>query len=69
MRPEATVVITEPDGFPTDRYIVDGVAEQVGWRVVRARPHEIPGLLDGDVAAIVSRTSTTAPARCSTCPA
>lgn len=53
MRPGATVVITEADGFPTDRYIVDGVAEQVGWRVVRSRPHDIPGLLDGDVAAVV----------------
>jgi len=53
LRPGASVVITEPDGFPTDRYVIDGVAGQVGWRVVHARPEEIPGLLDGDVAAVV----------------
>ena len=46
-------MITEPDGFPTDRYVVDGVAAQVGWRVVHARPHEIPALLDEHVAAVV----------------
>jgi kynureninase len=53
LRPDARVVITEPDGFPTDRYVVDGVARQVGWTVVHARPHEIPERLDGDVAAVV----------------
>ena len=53
LRPDARVVITEPDGFPTDRYVVDGVAKQVGWTVVHARPHEIPGLLHDGVAAVV----------------
>jgi kynureninase len=53
LRPGASVVVTEPDGFPTDRYVVDAVAAQVGWRVVQARPEEIPRLLDGDVAAVV----------------
>lgn len=53
LRPGRTVVLTEPDGFPTDRYVVDGVAAQIGWRVVHARPHEIPALLDEQVAAVV----------------
>lgn len=53
LRPERRVVVTEPDGFPTDRYVVDGVARQVGWRVVHARPQEIRARLDDDVAAVV----------------
>ncbi|WP_028048452.1 kynureninase [Cellulomonas sp. URHD0024] len=53
LRPDSSVVVTEADGFPTDRYVIDGVADQVGWRVVHARVDEIPGLLDDDVAAVV----------------
>jgi kynureninase len=53
LRPDASVVITEPDGFPTDRYVIDGVARQLGWRVVHARPEAIPTLVDSDVAAVV----------------
>ena len=56
LRPDATVVITEPDSFPTDRYVIDGVAAQVGWHVVHARPADVPRVLavqGGAVAAVV----------------
>ncbi len=33
MRPDHRVVAIDPGDFPTDRYVVDGVAAQLGWRV------------------------------------
>ncbi|WP_203749765.1 kynureninase [Cellulomonas chitinilytica] len=45
LRPDARVVVTDPGSFPTDRYVVDGVAAQVGWRVEHASPDHVPALL------------------------
>jgi len=46
LRPDAGVVVTDPDSFPTDLYVVAGVAAQVGWRVEHASPDDVPALLD-----------------------
>jgi kynureninase len=46
LRPGAGVIVTDPDSFPTDLYVVAGVAAQVGWRVEHASPDHVPALLD-----------------------
>ncbi|KQY25068.1 kynureninase [Cellulomonas sp. Root485] len=53
LRPGRSVVLTEPGSFPTDRYVVAGVADQVGWHVEHTRPAEIVGRLGPDVAVVV----------------
>ena len=53
LRPGRTVALTEPGSFPTDQYVVAGVAAQVGWRVEHATPAEIPGRIGPEVAAVV----------------
>lgn len=53
LRPGRSVVLTEPGSFPTDQYVVAGVAAQVGWRVENAVPADIPGRLSPDVAVVV----------------
>ena len=46
LRPGAGVVVTDPCSFPTDLYVVAGVAAQVGWRVEQVPPDAVPALLD-----------------------
>ncbi|WP_421741392.1 kynureninase [Cellulomonas sp.] len=53
LRPGRTVVLTEPGSFPTDQYVIAGVAAQVGWRVEHATPAEIPSRLGSEVAVVV----------------
>jgi kynureninase len=53
LRPDRTVVLTEPGSFPTDQYVIAGVAAQVGWRVEHAAPADIPASLGPEVAAVV----------------
>ncbi|WP_315095569.1 aminotransferase class V-fold PLP-dependent enzyme [uncultured Cellulomonas sp.] len=53
LRPGRTVVLTEPDSFPTDRYVVAGVAAQVGWRVEHTAPEDVRDRLGPDVAVVV----------------
>jgi len=53
LRPGRTVVLTEPGSFPTDQYVIAGVAAQVGWRVEHAAPADLPGGLGPDVAVVV----------------
>jgi kynureninase len=53
LRPGRTVVLTEPGSFPTDQYVIAGVAAQVGWRVEHAAPADVPGRLGPDVAVVV----------------
>ena len=70
LRPGRSVVLTEPGSFPTDQYVVAGVAAQVGWRVEHAAPADDPGAARPRTSRSSScPTSTTAPASCSTCPA
>lgn len=45
LRPDATVLVTDPGSFPTDLYVAHGVAAEAGWRVELAEPPAMPGLL------------------------
>ena len=48
MRPDRSVILASDDDFPTDRYLVQAVAEQRGCTVRWAPPHEWQGAtLDG----------------------
>lgn len=53
LRPGRSVVLTEPGSFPTDQYVIAGVAAQVGWRVEHAAPADLVGRLGPDVAVVV----------------
>ncbi|WP_029287056.1 kynureninase [Cellulomonas sp. HZM] len=55
MRPRRRTVLTDPGSFPTDLYMVDAVAAQVGWTVEHVVPQDVPGRLAGtdDVAAVL----------------
>ncbi|MDM7831279.1 kynureninase [Cellulomonas edaphi] len=55
LRSDRRVVLADPATFPTDLYVLDGVARQVGWIVEHVTPDEAPARLAGsqDVAAVV----------------
>jgi kynureninase len=52
LRPGRTVMGTEADNFPTDLYIADSIAGQLGLTVRRARPGAIAAAIDADVAVV-----------------
>ncbi len=51
-RPGRSVIVTEDGNFPTDRYIVDSVAELLGLTVRSAPRDALDASLDGDVAVV-----------------
>ncbi|MGL5858743.1 MAG: kynureninase [Angustibacter sp.] len=45
LRPGRRVVVSDPDTFPTDRYVLDGVAALTGLEVIQTGPAELPAVL------------------------
>ncbi|MDO8120504.1 kynureninase [Isoptericola sp. b490] len=56
LRPDRRAIVIDPASFPTDLYVVAGLAELTGHHVVTASPDGIPALLDSrsDVAVVVA---------------
>ena len=54
LRPERRVLLTEGDNFPTDNYVVEGISEFLGERVIRrlVSTDDIIGAIDGDTAVV-----------------
>lgn len=52
-RPGRTEIVTDVDNFPTDRYIVEGIAEELGMVVRWIEPDPDAGVTVEDVAQIV----------------
>jgi len=69
MRPDQSVIAIDPGDFPTDRYIVDGVAAQQDWRVQSGFENldgvgvVVRSLIDYRTAEIADITAETARAR------
>ncbi len=45
MRPGRRVLLTDPGSFPTDLYVLAGVADDLGWDLVTAVPDDVPTVL------------------------
>jgi kynureninase len=52
LRPERRVVLTEAGNFPTDRYLVDSVAGQLGLEVRAVPGDDVTAAIDDDVAVV-----------------
>ncbi len=52
LRPDRTVIVTEPGNFPTDSYIAASVARLAGGRIRWCDPDDVAASLDDDVAAL-----------------
>ncbi|MFL6164053.1 MAG: kynureninase [Jatrophihabitantaceae bacterium] len=52
LRPGRRTILTDGDGFPTDQYLADTVAELLGLTVVRLHPADLATHLSEDVAVV-----------------
>ena len=55
LRPDRRIVVSQRDNFPTDLYMVQGLAEQLGQghSLRYANPEDVPAALDDDVAVLM----------------
>ena len=53
LRPDRRAIVTEPGNFPTDLYVLQGLAEATGRELRVVPPEAIPGALTDDVALLV----------------
>ncbi len=54
LRPGRTQIVTDVDNFPTDRYVLEGIAQQRGLELVWAQFDRTRGPVDDEVAPLVS---------------
>lgn len=54
LRPDRPAIVTVEDDFPTDRYVVDGVADLLGLQVRNVTRADLGAAIDDDVAAVVA---------------
>ncbi len=56
LRPGRTLLVTDPDRFPTDRYVAAAIAERRGLDLRRVAPADLPSFLhaEGERVAVVS---------------
>jgi kynureninase len=74
-RPGRSTIVTDRDNFPTDRYVVEGLAAANGRRIrwIEAdqvegpQPADVAAALDDDVAVVSPVTSPTGARRSPTC--
>jgi kynureninase len=52
LQPGRKVIVTDPDNFPTDLYLINEVAATFGGAVRHARPADLVGALDASVAIV-----------------
>jgi kynureninase len=52
LRPDRTLLVTDPGHFPTDRYLADAVARRRGLEVRRVSPAGLPEFLDTEGARV-----------------
>lgn len=59
LRPGRRIALTDPDSFPTDLYLLDAVAAQVGWQVLSCPPDQAPARIAqlGEQLALVAYSS------------
>jgi kynureninase len=47
-----STIVTQSDNFPTDLYVVQGVADMLGLKVKAVAAQDVAGAIDGDTAAV-----------------
>ena len=53
LRPGRRTLLTETGNFPTDLYVLQGLAEVSGAKLKMVPPDDVPGAIDDDTAAVV----------------
>src|SRR6185369_16879181 len=51
-RPDRKTILTQRRNFPTDLYVLQGLADMLGLRVKAVEPHEVLAAIDADTAVV-----------------